>query len=450
MSVRRGLAFRLGVVTVTVALLSVLVAALVTFGLIRGAAQNEGRRQLAREATLVAGLTPKQTTRPALAPRVRKLLVHSGIRLVILGPDGTPRGTVQLAGTDISALLGGGTVSRVETIDGQRVYVEGRPTASGGGIALVQVPKLAPQEQTHFLRRELLALLIGLAVAGLAGVLLARRLARPLQHTADHAHRLAAGDRGVRIEPEGPAEVAEVAEAVNTLARALEASEARQREFLLSVSHELRTPLTAVKGFAEAIADGVTGPENTAATGQVMLTEANRLERLVGDLLDLARLEAQDFRITASRVELRGLVRDAARVWAARCAAADVPFRLEEPDGPMTVVTDPTRVRQIIDGLAENALRVTPAGRPIVLAVRGRPGAAELEVRDGGPGLTPDDFAVAFERSALYARYRGVRKVGTGLGLAIVARLAVRLGGRASAGPAPEGGARFTVFLPWQ
>ena len=83
--------------------------------------------------------------------------------------------------------------------------------------------------------------------------------------------------------------------------------------------------------------------------------------------------------------------------------------------------------------------------------MRTRPAArvAVLEVRDGGPGLTDDDLLVAFEQSALYNRYRGMRKVGTGLGLAIVDRLAARLGGSVQAGHAPEGGARFTVRLPF-
>jgi two-component system sensor histidine kinase BaeS len=112
------------------------------------------------------------------------------------------------------------------------------------------------------------------------------------------------------------------------------------------------------------------------------------------------------------------------------------------------VHTDPTRVRQIIDGLAENALRVTPAGAPIVLAARAEGAEAVVEVRDGGPGLTVDDLAVAFERSALFERYRGVRRVGTGVGLALVAGLAERLGGSAHAGRAPEGGAAFAVRLP--
>jgi two-component system sensor histidine kinase BaeS len=349
---------------------------------------------------------------------------------------------------DLRALLAGRDISRVETLDGQRVYVEGRPQDGGGAVALVQTARLTPNDQREFFRRELLACLIGLVVAGVAGALVARRLARPLQHTAAGARRLAAGERSVRITPEGPAEVAEVADAVNTLAGELEHSEARQQDFLLSVSHELRTPLTAITGFSEALADGVTTGDQVPPVGAVLLAESRRLDRLIGDLLDLARLQAADFPIEPVPVDLRGLLRESATVWGARCASVGVLFRLEEPPDPLLVTTDPTRVRQIIDGLAENALRVTPAGAPIVLAVRAEGAEAVVEVRDGGPGLTPQDFADAFNGSVLYQRYRGIRRVGTGLGLAIVHRLAIRLGGGAVAGPAPEGGARFAVRLP--
>jgi signal transduction histidine kinase len=197
------------------------------------------------------------------------------------------------------------------------------------------------------------------------------------------------------------------------------------------------------------LADDVVPAEAVAPTGRVLLAESARLERLVSDLLDLARLGAQDFRIDATEVDLAELTRQAATVWADRCAREGVGFAAELPAGPVLVRTDPTRVRQIIDGLAENALRVTPSGRPIVFALRAEGDAgAVLQVRDGGPGLTDDDCQVAFDRAVLYQRYRGVRRVGTGVGLALVAGLARRLGGRAEAGRAPEGGACFSVYLP--
>jgi two-component system sensor histidine kinase BaeS len=135
-------------------------------------------------------------------------------------------------------------------------------------------------------------------------------------------------------------------------------------------------------------------------------------------------------------------------VWADRAAKHDVELRVERPEQPLLVTTDPMRARQILDNLAENALRVSPAGSVIVLSARPDGPGAILEVRDSGPGLTEDDVAVAFEPGVLHERYRGVRPVGTGLGLALVGKLADGLGGSAEAGSAPEGGARFTVHLP--
>ena len=297
----------------------------------------------------------------------------------------------------------------------------------------------------QLISRTVLALIIGLAVAALAGWWLARRFHQSAASHAIAAHALAGGERQVRVPA---AEVAEVAASLNALAAALESSEGRQREFLLSVSHELRTPLTAVKGFAESLADGVTTGDDVRGVGSTMLAEADRLDRLVSDLLDLARLGAQDFRIDLAEIDLTELVDAAAEVWRSRCEALGVRFMVELPPGPVPVRTDPTRARQILDGLAENALRVTPAGQPIVFRVGTASGWGVLEVSDGGPGLTPEDCAVAFERSTLYERYRGVRRVGTGVGLALVHGLATRLGGHAVAGRAPEGGARFTIWLP--
>jgi signal transduction histidine kinase len=107
------------------------------------------------------------------------------------------------------------------------------------------------------------------------------------------------------------------------------------------------------------------------------------------------------------------------------------------------VRTDPRRLRQVLDGLAENALRITPPGSPLVLAALDE---GALQVRDGGPGLSDEDYAVLFERGALHDRYRGRRPTGTGgIGLALAHGLVTRMGGTISAGPAPEGGVAFTV-----
>jgi two-component system, OmpR family, sensor kinase len=460
---RTGLATRIALVTTLAAAIAVLIAGLVSARVISQAAQTTGRKVLVQYANLsVAAADLSRTGRVAVPVKIIALLRTQQVQLLVVQPDGRvtgPEGAVTANGivtpAEVADLKAGNDFSDQRRVTSGRYYLEGRPittgTAAGGGVVLAQRVADARSAGGSVGLRLLVALIAGLVVAALTGVLLARRLARPLQHAAGAARRLSTGARDVRLVPEGPAEVAAVADALNALSAALTTSEGRQREFLLSISHELRTPLTAVKGYAEALADGVVPAAAVEATGHVLLAESSRLERLVSDLLDLARLGAEDFRIDITRLDLVVLVRQAALVWSDRCAREGVEFRLEVPPvtaSPVIVDTDPTRLRQIIDGLAENALRVTPSGQPIVFSVGATWTEAVLQVRDGGPGLTEDDCRVAFDRSALYDRYRGVRRVGTGVGLALVAGLTARLGGRASAGRSPEGGACFTIMLP--
>jgi two-component system, OmpR family, sensor kinase len=448
---RRGsLWVRVAVLGIAIAVITGVLAGGLAIGLIRSADDRNARRLLGNLAT--AAQTSVENGRAIDQAGVKKRVLRAvRVRYGEIRPNLTvltdyPLVRRALSVDDRRKVLAGKSISETRTVGGKRVYVAARP-AGTGGIILLQARSDATAGGEAAIRRTLLAIAIGIGVAGLLGVLFARRITRPLRNTAAAAHALAAGRRDVEVSPAGPAEVAEVAEAVNTLAGALSHSEARQREFLMSVSHDLRTPLTAITGYAESLAEGVVPSERAAEVGGVMLSEARRLERLVGDLLDLARLDAQDFRVEFAAVDLVGLARAAAQVWESRCRAVGVTFSLQA--APARAWTDAARLRQVLDGLMENALRVTPAGAPIVLAVHSEmDGRACAEVRDGGPGLTDDDMAVAFRRSELYERYRGVRQVGTGLGLAIVHGLVTRLGGTVEAGHATEGGARFTVRLP--
>ncbi|MFE9651419.1 sensor histidine kinase [Micromonospora sp. NPDC006431] len=437
-------------VTCAVALVSVLVTALVAVPLTVRGAERRDQEALAGQAQLAAGVLRVSAARQrdAAGERLIRQLRQQDIDVYLIRAGqvdrpGLPRQVV-------SRVASGRDVSGRRLVNGERALVEGRALAGGDGLVLTRATTSGPWRQV--LRGLWLPLLAGLAAGVVAGLLLARRLARPIRTAARAAARLRGGDRAVRVPVEPPDEVADLAYALNGLAAALATSEGRQREFLLSVSHELRTPLTAIRGYAEALADGVIEADAVPATGRTMLAEAEHLDRLVADLLALARLEAADFPLEPGPVDLTRLAADAERTWSDRCAAVGVPFRVETPGGPVPTYTDPGRIRQVVDGLLENALRVVPPEAPIVLAVR--PAGADpaaggvVEVRDGGPGFTDDDLAVAFERGALHQRYRGVRKVGSGLGLALAAGLVRRLGGDIAAGHAPEGGAAFAVRLP--
>ncbi|WP_413785184.1 ATP-binding protein [Micromonospora zamorensis] len=446
----RTLTARAVLVTCAVALVSVLVTAIVAVPLAIRGAERRDQEALAAQARLAAEVlrTRLDRGRSADEERLIQQLRNQGIDAYLIR-----RGAVDRPGLPprvVQRIGQGRNVSVRRVVNGERALVEGRALANGNGVVLSR-----PSANGLWARVLLslwLPLLAGLAAGVVAGLLLARRLARPIRVAATAAARLRAGDRAVRVPVESPDEVADLAEALNGLAGALATSEGRQREFLLSVSHELRTPLTAIRGYAEALADGVLGADDTVDTGRTMLAEAQHLDRLIGDLLALARLEAADFPLEPVPVDLTQLAVDAEPTWSSRCAAVGVPFRLETPGQPVPAYTDPGRIRQVLDGLLENALRVVPPGSPVVLAVRAAgadpASGGELEVRDGGPGFTDDDLAVAFERGALHQRYRGVRKVGSGLGLALAAGLVRRLGGEIAAGHAPEGGAAFTVRLP--
>jgi signal transduction histidine kinase len=279
------------------------------------------------------------------------------------------------------------------------------------------------------------------ALAALIAFLLARAIARPVRRVAEATRGLASSSGRPPLVPvEGPRELAQLAESFNEVAVALAKAREAERAFLLSVSHELKTPLTAIRGYAEGLHEGALPADEAAAT---IVAESQRLERLVGDLLDLARMNKAEFSVRREPVDLSAIGREAVRRYEAPARAFGVTLEL---DGPAEAPArgDADRVLQIVSNLVENALRLTPAGGRVRIVVA--PG--ELRVEDSGPGLAHEELERAFERFYLYSRYGRERPVGTGLGLAIVKELAEGMGGSVYASSAPGQLTVFTVRLP--
>ena len=440
----RTLTGRVVLVTVATAVVAVIVTALVAIPVAVRSVNNQTRAELGEKSALAVELLT--TERQPARQRIVRQLRDDGIAVYLIRrgvPDrpGLPDRVVR-------QVAAGSMVDTRGLVDGRPTFIAGRPL-SGVDSGVVLTKPAVSGTGARVLGSVWLALLAGLAGGVLAGALLARFIARPIRQAAAAAGRLSAGDRSVRLAVRPPAEAAELADSFNRLAAALQTSEGRERDFLLSVSHELRTPLATIRGYAEALADGVVGGDGAPRAGATMLAEAERLGRLIADLLVLSRLEAADLPLDIVPVDLVELMRAAVEAWTQRCGPDGPRLVAELADVPVVVQTDPGRVRQVVDGLCENALRVVPAGAPLVLAARPGHIGGEVEVRDGGPGFTDDDLDVAFERGALNQRYRGIRKVGSGLGLALAARLVARLGGTIEAGHAPEGGARFTATFPY-
>jgi two-component system, OmpR family, sensor kinase len=280
----------------------------------------------------------------------------------------------------------------------------------------------------------------GIALAALAAFLLARRIARPVRRVVDATRHLAEDRDPEPVPIEGAYEIASLARAFNEMAEQLARARAAEKQFLLSVSHELKTPLTAIRGYAEGVADGAFDMDEAVVTISI---EAARLERLVRDLLDLARMNRTDFSIHREEIDLATIAGEAVRRYEGQARDFGVVLEAIAP-GPSPAIGDPDRILQVASNLIENALRLTP--RDGVVRVLAEPGL--LIVEDTGPGLSQEDLPRAFERFYLYSRYGSDRPVGTGLGLSIVKELTQGMGGSVEVEATPGRGTRFTVRLP--
>jgi signal transduction histidine kinase len=291
-----------------------------------------------------------------------------------------------------------------------------------------------------FLVGLLIAAGAGIALAALAAFLLARRIARPVRRVVDATRYLAEERDPEPVPIEGAYEIASLARAFNEMAEQLASARAAEKQFLLSVSHELKTPLTAIRGYAEGVADGAFDMNEAVETISI---EAARLERLVRDLLDLARMNRTDFSIHQEDLDLATVAREAVRRYEGQAREFGVTLEAFAP-APAPAGGDPDRVLQVTSNLVENALRLTPRGG--IVRVSAAPGT--LVVEDTGPGLSHEDLPRAFERFYLYSRYSSDRPVGTGLGLSIVKELTQGMGGSVEVDTTPGKGTRFTVRLP--
>jgi signal transduction histidine kinase len=306
------------------------------------------------------------------------------------------------------------------------------------GLLLLRPAAYSNAAWRPFLVDLMIAALAGALFAAFISFLIARSVTEPLRRIIGATRQLAVEERHDPLPTDGSTEVASLAQAFNQMAERLAASRDAERAFLLSVSHELKTPLTAIRGYAEGLGEGAFGSEEAA---RIIGVEAGRLERLVRDLLDLARMNRAEFSVRTEPVDLADIVRQTVR----RHEASARSFRVElVPDVEEAwIAADPDRVLQIASNLVENALRETPYGGTVTVGAT-RDGV--LRVSDTGTGIPPDDVPHAFERFYLYDKIGKDRPVGSGLGLAIVRQLATAMGGDVAVESSTLG-TTFTVRL---
>lgn len=377
---------------------------------------------------------------------VRRALRLDGVEFVRITPGGQIDGTlpagVSESDLDAAALASGETQSGAH---GSLVWAAA-PRVRPQATVVAVVTQRASSGLDAVVPRFVLAGVVTGALGTVVAVTLARRLSRPVEEATGVARRLAAGDLDARLPDPRPGdddELAGLARSINTMAEGLQRSRALEQQFLLSISHDLRTPLTSIRGYAEALADGTTA--DAARAAGTIVTEASRLEHLIGDLLDLAHLDARSFSLHPVKHDLRAAAVDAARAMAPLARGRGLEIAVA--DGPpVPVLADRERVGQILGNLLENAVK--HARSTVGVYVTAAAGKAVLRVDDDGAGIAPEDRPHVFERLYRAGRDPVRAEVGSGLGLAIVHQLTEAMGGSVSAGAAPGGGARIEVVLP--
>ena len=290
--------------------------------------------------------------------------------------------------------------------------------------------------------RLAIAGVLGLVVAGLLGWYLARRIVRPILQLSHAADSVAAGTYAVDVPRNAPGELGHLSERFGEMADRLAEAERRERNFLMSVSHELRTPLTAIRGHVSALIEGVVDDaELVAASLGTVEAEAMRLERLVGDIIDLAKLDTHRFTAMREEVDMGRLVDQAYETFRDEARRRSIDFSRELLARPV-IESDGDRVLQIVVNLLSNAFAATPNGGRISLELEQLDRAVHVAVEDSGPGIPPE------KRENLFRPFVSESGGGTGLGLAIAKELATLLGGRIELDSEVGRGSRFELVLP--
>jgi signal transduction histidine kinase len=329
------------------------------------------------------------------------------------------------------------------------------------GWIIFAAPELSRREWfgESLFRPLLWAGLTGLILSALLAWIVSRSVARPLQKVADAAHSLAKGDYDQAVPVSGPAEVRHLAQDFNRMAQQVRASRDAQRDFVANVSHELKTPLTSIQGYSQAILDGTADePEAVQRSAHVIHDEADRMGRMVTELLDLARIESGQVVMRQEPVDLRPLLEHIVERFRLRAEEDAIALSTQIADLP-PLTGDGDRLGQVFSNLVDNALRHTPEGGKVMVTakqltpstVRRRrqpwPRAVEVAVSDSGGGIPLEDLSRVFER--FYQVEKSRRHTGSvGLGLAITREIVEAHGGSIKAESIVGLGTRFTVVLP--
>jgi signal transduction histidine kinase len=448
---------RITLALVGTALAAILLVGAGVLGFASIGAERDARERVELQLDAVADLVVAQAGRSAdLGPIIGRLgdaFDNSTIEVAVLGPQGNMRPPRRdrtpadlgpaLTSDDLASVRAGEPLfTRIggDLRGVQRVEVSDQITQADVVVVVrTRVATIANQARLWFVLSAGIVL-VGATVLAAA---LARRFVQPIRRATAATAAIASGDLGVRVPVDGTDEIADLGSGINTMAAELERGRRAEQQFLLSVSHDLRTPLTALRGYGEALEDGTA--TDTTRVGSIITHHANRLGRLVGDLLDLGKLEARQFRFDIRTIDATAAVSAAAL--GAEPLAEDRGVRIEMAEvGPAMVAVDPDRLGQITANLIENAIAF--ASSLVLVSVESNGLETIITVTDDGPGIEPADLPHVFERLYVTKLVPERSETPSGLGLAIVRELTHAMGGTVEATLPEAGGTAMIVRFP--
>jgi two-component system OmpR family sensor kinase len=451
-----SLRFRLPALFLLGIVVSGVIAALIALRLFQGYVLTRSKAQLRREAIGLTEVFARQAitaNNSGEVPRIAKQLEKAtGDRLFYIGVDPVPGGSIGLDRLPNSTINwhSGRTITFEFTPRGGRRYLAvARPLKLGKkgpafGDLIVATPKTElTRRWVPLLERLAIASLGGILVAWLLAWYLSRRITRPVLALSRATDEISRGHYDIDVPAvPGGGEIGHLAQRFGEMAARLSEAERQERNFLMSVSHELRTPLTAIRGHVDALREGVASdPAVRAESLDMIANETTRLERLVGDVLDLAKLEAHRFTVLEEEVDMGRLCEQAYAAYGEEARRRDIAYEKNFTASP-TIVSDGDRVLQIISNLLSNAFRWTPDGGRVELELSASNGRIAVAVDDSGPGVPAGD------RDRIFRPFWSRDDSGTGLGLAIARELAVALGGNIELDSETGRGSRFRLVLP--
>ena len=341
---------------------------------------------------------------------------------------------------DISLICGSGSTPEAAVT----------PAAVSGGLLLAEDRQVAESAWQRLLGYVFIAGLIAMALAILAGVAAGERMTLAIRAVTRAARAIAAGDVNRRVAPQGPAEITEMSEAFNRMVGEVVRQRRVERDLLANISHELASPLGLIRGYAEALADGVIALEERVPALRAIVLETARLQRLTADLLDLGLLETGQVSLHVEEVPVAELLTGLRDRLAPLMREAGLTSSVEVPEHLAPILTDGQRLEQVLVNLLNNAVRYTRAGGTIFMTAAQDDRGLVVTVRDTGIGIPPEDLPRVWERfyQVEKGRDRREEEAGVGLGLAIARSTVTLLQGTIEVESTPGAGTTFTIRLP--